>query len=194
METADQELNPEDQRIEYELKQAVEAEVEDYTDTARMHGSSPTPADEAELREQLDVDRASRLANLIKQRRGVLMLTQEELSDAGAPSVPTIKRLEGADHRWNPRAKTFRELDQGLQLPSGTSAGVYAGTVFLSSALVGLPTTATEIEDRSSAATPSGFTEVWLPTDLANRLRGGAEREGLSVAEFLRAFLEQKEN
>lgn len=66
-----------------------------------------------------------RLGEAIETRRRELGLTQTEFADRGELALATIQRVESG--KINPRAKTWKGLDQGAGWPPGTSRSITEG-------------------------------------------------------------------
>ena len=67
-----------------------------------------------------------RLARLVRDRRGDLGLTQEEVTAAGGPSNSTVRLIEGA-RRDGYRPAILRSLERALQWERGSVAAVLGG-------------------------------------------------------------------
>lgn len=64
-----------------------------------------------------------RFGRMVKARRDVLGLTQEEVSTLGGPSDTTFTKIENLE--WRPgRAATLKKLDAGLKWEAGSSARI----------------------------------------------------------------------
>lgn len=67
-----------------------------------------------------------RLARLVRDRRGDLGMTQEEVTAAGGPSNSTVRLIEGA-RRPGYRPATLRALERALRWERGSARAVLDG-------------------------------------------------------------------
>lgn len=84
---------------------------------------SPRPARHAVHVAQRDI---KRLGEAIETRRRELGITQAEFAERGELALATVQRVESG--KINPRAKTWKGLDQGAGWPPGTSQAIAEGS------------------------------------------------------------------